>query len=97
MSTRLRQPVRECLLERLCASVDRARFRRPLTHAFTAWIEAVERLCIEAGLPKVLARRRAEDLVVRIEGALVFCAGTGDSRVFESKLEDLRGSLLAAS
>ncbi len=84
---------RACLLERLGASVDRARFRRPLAHAFTAWIEAVEGLCLEAGLPKPLARRRAEDLVVRVEGALVVCAGTGDARVFERTLEDLRTSL----
>ncbi|GAC1368979.1 MAG: TetR/AcrR family transcriptional regulator [Polyangiales bacterium] len=84
-----------CLLERLCASVDRGRFRRPLTHAFTAWIAAVESLCLEAGLPKALARHRAEGLVVRVEGALVVCAGTGDPRVFARTLEDLRTSLLA--
>ena len=84
-----------CLLERLCASVDRARFRRPLAHAFKAWIEAVEGVCLEAGLPKALARHRAEDLVVRIEGALVVCAGTGDPSLFERTLKQLRASVLA--
>jgi TetR/AcrR family transcriptional regulator, lmrAB and yxaGH operons repressor len=83
-----------CLLERLCASVDRARFRRPLAHAFTAWIEAVEALGLEAGLPKALARSRAEDLVVRVEGALVVCAGTGDPSLFQRTLKELRTSLL---
>lgn len=83
-----------CLLERLCASVDRARFRRPLAHAFNAWIEAVESVCLQAGLPRALARHRAEDLVVRIEGALVVCAGTGDPSVFERTLEELRRSIL---
>lgn len=86
---------RACLLERLGASVDRSSFRRPLAHAFAAWIEAVEALCLEAGLPAAVARARAEDLVVRVEGALVVVAGTGDRGVFARTLKDLRASLLA--
>ncbi len=86
---------RACALERLCASVDRARFRRPLAHAFTRWIEAVEALCVEAGVPRAAARARAQDLVIRVEGALVVAAGTGDTSVFERTLRDLRSSLLA--
>jgi AcrR family transcriptional regulator len=84
-----------CLLERLCASVDAGRFRRPLGRAFTSWIEAVEGLGVESGLPRAVARRRAEDLVVRIEGALVVCAGTGDTGVFARAIRDLRESVLA--
>jgi TetR/AcrR family transcriptional regulator, lmrAB and yxaGH operons repressor len=83
-----------CLYERMCASVDSARFQRPLRRAFTTWIDAVEGLCIEAGLSKGVARARAEDFVVRIEGALVVCAGTGDSALFARTLKDLRSSLL---
>jgi AcrR family transcriptional regulator len=84
-----------CLLERLCASVDAGRFRRPLGHAFTTWIDAVEALGIESGLPRNVARLRAEDLVVRIEGALVVCAGTGNTSVFTRAIRDLRQSVLA--
>lgn len=84
-----------CLLERLAASVDRARFRRPLVRAFSTWIDAVEALCLEAGLSKSVARRRAEDLVVRIEGALVVCAATNDAEIFGRTLRDLRAALLA--
>jgi AcrR family transcriptional regulator len=84
-----------CLLERLCASVDRTRFRRPLRRAFTAWMEAVRALCLEAGLPKAVARARAEDLVVRVEGALVVCAGTDDYGVFARTMTALRASVLA--
>jgi len=85
---------RACLLERLCASVDRAAFRRPLRRAFTTWMEAVEAICVEAGLPKPVARARAEELVVRIEGALIVCAGTGDCGVFARTIRDLRSALL---
>jgi TetR/AcrR family transcriptional repressor of lmrAB and yxaGH operons len=84
-----------CLLERLCASVDRGRFQRPLARAFGTWIDATEALCIEAGVPRALARSRAEDLVVRVEGALVVCAGSGDPGVFQRTLRELRKTLLA--
>jgi TetR/AcrR family transcriptional repressor of lmrAB and yxaGH operons len=84
-----------CLLERLAASVDATRFRRPLDRAFSTWVDAVEALGVEAGLPRATARQRAEDLVVRIEGALVLCAGTGNTRAFVRTIRDLRGSVLA--
>ena len=85
-----------CLLERLCASVNRAAFRRPLARAFSSWIEAVEGLCLEAGVPAATAHARAVDFVVRVEGALVVCAGTCDLTIFGRTLDDLRRSLLAA-
>lgn len=84
-----------CLLERLCTAADRVRFKRPLRKAFTVWMDAVESLCIEAGLPKRVAHARAEDFVVRVEGALVVCAGTEDYGVFARTLKDLRSSMLA--
>jgi TetR/AcrR family transcriptional repressor of lmrAB and yxaGH operons len=84
-----------CLLERLSASVDRTRFRRPLRRAYTVWMDAVEAICLEAGLSKGVARGRAEDFVVRVEGALVVCAGTDDYGVFARTIKDLRGSVLA--
>jgi AcrR family transcriptional regulator len=84
-----------CLLERLCASVDSASFRRPLRQTFTAWMQAVQALCLEAGLSKSVARARAEDFVVRVEGALIVSAGTDDHGVFTRTMKDLRASLLA--
>jgi len=84
---------RACLLERLSASVDRKSFLRPLARTFERWISAVEELARDAGLPKALSRRRAEDMVVRIEGALVVSAGTGDTGVFTRTIAELRSSL----
>jgi AcrR family transcriptional regulator len=85
-----------CLLERLSASVDGRQFQRPVASAFEKWIGAVEALGVEAGLSRTVARARAEDLVVRIEGALVVAAGTGSTKVFARTLKDLRSSLLSA-
>jgi AcrR family transcriptional regulator len=84
-----------CLLERLCASVDASTFRRPLGRAFDKWIDAIESLGVEAGLPQAVARQRAEDLVVRVEGALVVAAGTGDTNLFARTIRDLRQSVLS--
>lgn len=84
-----------CLIERLSASVDANRFRRPLGRVVAAWVDAVEGLAIEAGLTRAAARFRAEDLVVRIEGALVLCASTGNTAVFTRTVRELRDSVLA--
>src|SRR5262249_32009720 len=84
-----------CLLERWWDRVGASRFRRPRGRAFGTWIEAVEALGVESGLPRAVARQRAEDLVVRIEGALIVCAGTGNTSVFARTIRDLRENVLA--
>lgn len=86
-----------CLLERLCASVDRARFARPIADTFAAWREALVTLCVDAGVPEAEARDRAEDTIARVEGALVLAAGTGDAAVFGRALERVRASLLVGA
>ena len=62
-----------------------------------AWMDAVEAICVEAGLSRAVARARAEDFVVRVEGALIVCAGTNDYAVFARTIKDLRSSVLAAA
>src|SRR5215208_2621139 len=84
-----------CLLERLGASVDRARFGAPLRDTFTSWMAALASICRAAGLSAPVARRRAEAAVVRIEGALVVAAGVGDPGVFGRTIDELRATLLA--
>src|SRR5215208_4207478 len=71
-----------CLLERLGASVDRARFGAPLRDTFAGWMSALAGIGRAGGLSAAVARRRAEGAVVRIEGALVVAAGVGDPSVF---------------
>jgi TetR/AcrR family transcriptional regulator, lmrAB and yxaGH operons repressor len=83
-----------CLLERLGASVDRARFAGPLRATFTGWMSVLARICRAAGLGTAAAQRRAEGAVVRIEGALVVAAGMGDPTVFRRTLDDLRETML---
>ena len=83
-----------CLLERLCASADRKKFAKPLRNTFAALLEAFEHLCLEAGQSKSVARARAEDAVVRIQGSLVLGAGTDEPEVFLRALGKIRETLL---
>lgn len=83
-----------CLLERLAASVDAPLFRQPLAQAFASLIGGIQQLCEDAGIPRREAKERAEDAVIRIEGALIVGAGLGDSGAFTRTLARLRRSLL---
>jgi len=83
-----------CLLERLCASADRKKFAKPLRSTFAALLDAFEVLCVESGQSKSVARARAEDAVVRIQGSLVLGAATEQSEVFMRALGKIRESLL---
>ncbi len=85
---------KSCLLERLCASVEAKSFRAPLTAAFHALIGAVHQLCEEAGVPRAVAAERAEDAVIRIQGALIVGAGLADPEVFTRTLARLGVTLL---
>jgi len=84
-----------CALAQLVLSNTRARFSRPLTAIFTDWIDAIARVLVDAGLSKALAKQRAEDAVLRIEGALVLSGGLGDAGVFARTLQQLPALLLA--
>jgi len=83
-----------CLLERLAASVDSERFSSPLRATFAEWMAALTAIGRAAGLGDPTAKRRAEDAVVRIEGALVVPAGMNDTGVFARTLDELRATFL---
>ena len=86
---------RACILGRMCASVSRDRFQPRLERLFGAWIGALAGLLSEAGLGPAEARERAEDLVIRIQGALVLADGLGDRAPFRRVVKRLRSELLA--
>ena len=85
-----------CLLERLSASADRKRFTKPLRSSFEALLDAFEHLGLAAGLTRSVAKARAEEALVRIQGSLVLGAGLDQPEVFVRALERIRESLLAA-
>lgn len=82
-----------CLLERLCASVDRDLFQVPLGAAFESLIGAIEKVLRDSGMPKADAGVKAEEAIIRIQGALVVSAGLRDNGPFKRTLWSLRKTL----
>ena len=84
-----------CVLAQLVLGTTRDRFRDRLTRIFTEWTAAVATVVADAGFSRAVARQRAEEAVLRIEGALVLAGGLNDEKVFSRTLRSLSKSLLA--
>jgi TetR/AcrR family transcriptional regulator, lmrAB and yxaGH operons repressor len=89
------QGAKACILGRLCASVDRPRFQPRLEHMFARLIAALTELIVETGIPRKAARQRAEDAVIRIQGALILSQGVADTAPFRRTMRSLQSQLLA--
>ena len=74
--------------------MDRARFGAPLKATFSGLMSVLADIGRAAGLTAPTARHRAEQAIVRIEGALVVSAAMGDPSVFDRTLAELRTTLL---
>lgn len=84
-----------CVLGNLVLGTSRTRFRRQLQAIFDEWIEALAVALTDAGLSKAVARARAEDAVIRVEGALVLAGGMDDVSMFGRALKQMPADLLA--
>lgn len=69
--------------------------RSPLAGGLRAWMKALARVAEEAGVGPGEAMRRAEDAVVRVQGALVVARALGDREPFRRTLDRLADDLLA--
>jgi AcrR family transcriptional regulator len=83
-----------CVLAALALGTGRERVRAGLAGAFTGWIDALRDLAIEAGISRAEARERAEDAVVRIEGALVLAVSLNDPAPFTRACRHIDRDLL---
>src|SRR5262249_43661472 len=86
---------KNCLLGAMVLSGSSDRFAKELSASFQAWIDALTQTLKEAGFPKIEARRRAEDAVGRIQGALIVSRGLGDTQHFRRVLAELPAELLS--
>ena len=84
-----------CVLGNLVLGTSRTRFRRQLGSIFDQWIDAVAAALMDGGVAAPLARERAEDAVVRIEGALILAGAMNDPAYFSRSLRQLPRDLLA--
>jgi AcrR family transcriptional regulator len=86
-----------CVLANLVVGSSRANFQDHLGEAFRNWIGALRALAVEAGVPGTEAQHRAEDAVVRIEGALILAGALDDPTPFKRALRNIERDLLAPS
>lgn len=86
-----------CLLDLFSIGDACPHFQEQLRGGVQTWIDAVAMVLSDAGLPVPEAHRRAEDAVVRIEGALVVSRALGSSRPFARLMKRLSDELLAGS
>ena len=83
-----------CLLGNIALSEPDAGLLAAVRHGFTTWLTALTDLQMRLGRPRAEAARRAEDAVVRLEGALILARALGDRTVIERQLAALGPLLL---
>lgn len=83
-----------CLFGNFVVGDARVLFQDRLSGAFQQLISGLALLAREKGVPAREARRRAEDAVVRIQGALIVSRGLGDPAPFRRVIKELPQDLL---
>lgn len=83
-----------CVLASLGIGDASHRFHPRVKKLFNDWIDAIAYTLRDAGLSRPVARARAEDALVRIEGALVLARSLDDPEIFGRTLRALPDDLL---
>jgi AcrR family transcriptional regulator len=83
-----------CLIDVFSLGGARALFRTEIAEALAYWAHAIARVLIEAGIDPAEADRRAENVIIAVEGALVMCRGSGRTEPFRRVLEGIVPALL---
>ncbi|MFG0274552.1 MAG: TetR/AcrR family transcriptional regulator [Phycisphaerales bacterium] len=78
-----------CVLDTLSIGPDDDPIRPALHASMRRWRQALEKVARDAGAPAVVARARAEDALVRIEGALVVSRVQGSTAPFRRAIAGL--------
>ena len=80
---------RSCLLDTLSLGKESGEFHTHIKQSFTAWLNALKDIAREAGFSAAEARKRSEQALVSIEGALVFARATGNTKPFKQAIKAL--------
>ena len=78
-----------CLLDTLSLRDGSPALHEAVGRTYAAWRDSFAAAAREAGLPAGLARRRAEEAIMSIHGALVLARATGDTKPFARALARL--------
>jgi AcrR family transcriptional regulator len=83
-----------CLFAVLSLGDAKDLFHVQIRQALKVWIDAIAEVLIEAGIERSLARQRAEDAILQIQGSLVLVRALDDTAPFERVLQRLPETLL---
>lgn len=83
-----------CLLASLGVGDSSAPFHPRVKRIFVAWRDAIAGALRDGGLPRAMAQSRAEEALIRIEGALVLARSMGEPAIFGRTLKALPRALL---
>lgn len=84
-----------CLLASLGVGDSSKPFHPRVREIFRTWRDAIAGVLRDGGLSRKVAETRAEDALIRIEGAVVLARSFGDPSIFGRTLKSLPESLLA--
>jgi AcrR family transcriptional regulator len=87
---------KSCLMDVLSIPGGSDELRLTLRGAMQAWVHAFAQIAKESGVGNAAARVRAEEAIVRIEGALILARVLGDPAGFERVLRVLPDLLTSA-
>lgn len=83
-----------CLLAVLTLGESNDLFQAQIEQALKLWIDALADVLLDAGLDEQIARSRAEDAIIKIQGSLILARGLKDTAPFERVLQGLSAELL---
>jgi hypothetical protein len=87
---------RLCLVGVIAVGASRDLFAKQVQTYFVGWKDALAATLRRSGLSASLAKRRAEDALVAIQGALIVARAEDDTGVFRRAMADLETRLLAS-
>ncbi|MEH2475267.1 TetR/AcrR family transcriptional repressor of lmrAB and yxaGH operons [Nitrobacteraceae bacterium AZCC 2161] len=86
---------RVCLVGVFALGAARDSFAAQVNDYFARWGDALALLLGRSGLSSSVARRRSEDAMLSIQGALVLARARDDAKIFSRAITELKTRLLA--
>ena len=90
------QGEKACLLALLNVGEAHDLFQNQIQQMLELWIDSLAKIALEAGVNPKIARQRAEDALLQIEGALVLSRGLNNKEIFKRVLKHLPEMLLSS-
>jgi AcrR family transcriptional regulator len=88
---------RVCLVGVIALGASRDTFAAQVHGYFARWHDALAMVLRRSGLSTIVARRRSEDALLTIQGALVLARARDDAKIFSRAMAELQARLLAPS